>query len=163
MSTYPPDQLAPLNSRGNEAKPSRSSETSESAKRYCARLLLRIDGSFEALIGTFLICSAVTGLHHYFGLPDPPAGPVALVVFGLLFLAVSPVLWRLSRTPRRRILLQLAVANGTGALILVLWLLGWSRSFHPAGAFLTLVVAVILTGLAVLQARAALDNREIVD
>jgi peptidoglycan/LPS O-acetylase OafA/YrhL len=156
MATYPPDQPAPLASSANMAESPRNSETSESAgERYSARLLLQIDGSFEALLGVFLMCSAVTGLHHYLDLPDPPAGPVALVVFGLLFLALGPVLWRLSRAPRPQILLQLAVANGAGALILVLWVLGWNRSFHPAGAVMALVVAAILASLAVLQARAA--------
>jgi peptidoglycan/LPS O-acetylase OafA/YrhL len=161
MATYPPDQPAPLASSANMAKSPRNSETSEAAERYCARLLLQIDGSFEALFGAFLVCSAVTGLHRYLDLPDPPAGRVALVVFGLLFLALSPALWRLSRAPRPRILLQLAVANGAGALILVLWVLGWNRGFHPAGAVLTVVVAAILASLAVLQARAAGNSQVI--
>jgi hypothetical protein len=156
VGTYPPDQPDHVASRANAAKSSRSSEISESAGEHTSvSLLLRIDGSFEALLGALLICSAVTGLHRYLNLPDPPAGPVVLVVFGLLLLAVGPVLWQLSRTPRYQILLQLAVANGAGALILVLWVLGWNQSFSTAGAVLTLVVAAVLASLAALQARAA--------
>ena len=119
------------------------------------RLLLRIDGGFEAVLGILLVLSPATGLFTVLNLPNPASRPV-VVVFGLLLLPLLPVLWLASRSPRRWFVLALATANGAGALMFVLWILVSHGAFQPAGAAFVLVLATMLAILAGLQARAAL-------
>ena len=161
MGSYPPGRpasVAPNAKRPDQAKAARNPDSV--GARSSERWLLRIDGSFEALFGAVLVFSAATNLYRWLALPNPPASRVVLVVFGLLFLALCPVLWRLSRAPQHRLLLELALANGVGALILLLWALAWNRSFQPAGAVFVLVVAGILAILAALQTHAASGTGE---
>jgi hypothetical protein len=132
-----------------------SNDVGVAAATVRARLLLRLDGVFEAVLGLCLVLSPVIGLYSAFQLPAPATKPVVVVV-GLLLLPLLPILWRSSRAPRRQLVLALAAANGAGAAILVLWVLIGHRAFHPAGAVFVLVAAAILVILATLQARAAL-------
>jgi hypothetical protein len=154
MSTRHSTGAAPPSSAGSErletpVNPNRI------ATRPGTRLLLGVDGVFEALLGVLLVLSPVTGLYSALQLPHPAARPV-VVGFGLLLLPLLPILWRDSRSPRRPLVLALAGVNGAGALVLALWVLIWRGAFHPAGAAFVLAVAAILAVLAVLQARAAL-------
>jgi hypothetical protein len=119
-----------------------------------ARVLLRIDGVFEAVLGVFLIGSAVGGGWPALELPVPATRPV-MVGVGLLLLPVLPVLWLASRAPRPRMVRLLAAANGVGALLFGLWVVVWHGAFNPAGTALILSVAGILATLAALQARGA--------
>jgi hypothetical protein len=119
-----------------------------------SRFLLRIDGSFEALLGLLLILSPATGLYTALDLPVP-ATKLVVVIAGLLLIPLLPILWRASRASRREFVLALAAANGTGAVVFGLWVLIWNRTFHPAGAAFVLVVAGILAILGALQARTA--------
>lgn len=138
MSTRPTGQPAPQASSGSGN----------------AGILLRLDAGFEALLGAFLVGAAATGLYRWLDLPDP-ASQLALVVFGLLFLSFCPILWLLSRAPRQRLVLELALANGAGALILAMWVVIWNGNFHSTGAAFVLVVAGILATLTLLEAAAA--------
>jgi hypothetical protein len=119
-----------------------------------ARLLLRIDGAFEAALGLLLIASLATGLSSTLDLPAPAGRPVVAIV-GILLVPLLPVLWRASRTPHRPFVLSLAAANGLGAAIFTGWVLIRHGAFHPAGATLAIALAAVLAVLAVLQARAA--------
>jgi hypothetical protein len=56
-----------------------------------ARLLLRIDGVFEALLGTLLVVSPATGLYSALNLPTPASKPL-LIAFGLLLIPLLPIL-----------------------------------------------------------------------
>ncbi|MGO8947162.1 MAG: hypothetical protein ACLQUY_05770 [Ktedonobacterales bacterium] len=155
MRTRPPANPATSTSNGSP----RAKITGNGDRRPAinsATLLLCIDGGIEAVLGAVVIGIAATGPSSALDLPDPPASKTALVVFGLLFLALCPILWRLSRTPRPRLMLDLAIANGASALVFALWVLIWNQSFHPASAILVLVTAGILATLSVLEARTAL-------
>jgi hypothetical protein len=116
------------------------------------RLLLRVDGVFETVLGALLVLSPATGLLSALNLPNP-ATETVVVVFGLLLLPLLPILWLASRAPQRRLVLMLAVANGAGALILAVWVLVWNGAFDPTGAAFVLGVAGILAILAALEAR----------
>lgn len=120
-----------------------------------SRLLLRIDGTFEALLGALLILSPITGLYTKLNLPAPAWKPL-VVGFGLLLLPLLPLLWLISRAPRRELMLALAGANGAGALVFILWVALWHGAFNGAGAAFVLAVAAVLAILATLQARTAL-------
>ncbi|HEV8194546.1 MAG TPA: hypothetical protein VGP82_24100 [Ktedonobacterales bacterium] len=151
MSSRSPDDSALSTS-----DPKQSAETLDQARTTSgAGLLLRVDGLFEAILGALLILSPFIGLYDALDLPAPAVQPVVVIV-GLLLLPLLPMLWRASGGPRREFVRALAIANGVSALVFVLWVLIWNRSFHPAGAAFVLVVAGILAVLAVLQARAAL-------
>jgi hypothetical protein len=115
-----------------------------------ARLLLRIDGLFEAALGALLIVSALTGFSSTLGLPFPATDPV-LIAAGLLLLPLLPLLWAHSHRPQRSLLRALAVGNGVGALFFILWVLIWHSKFHAAGAVLVVAVSGILALLAVFQ------------
>ena len=117
-----------------------------------SRLLLRVDGVFETVLGALLVLSPATGLFSALNLPNPATEPV-VVVFGLLLLPMLPVLWLASRAPQRQFVLLLAMANGAGALVLAVWMLEWNGAFDPAGAAFVLGVAGILAILAALEAR----------
>lgn len=119
-----------------------------------ARLLLRLDGVFEGLLGAILVVSPFVGLYDALALPEPASRPVVLIV-GLLLLPLLPVLWRASHAPRRSFVRALAIANGAGAALFALWVLVWNAAFQPAGAIFTLVVAAILAVLAILQVHVA--------
>jgi hypothetical protein len=118
------------------------------------RVLLRLDGGFEAVLGLCLALSPVNGLSSALQLPTPATMPVVVVV-GLLLLPLLPILWSFSRAPRRQFVLALAAANGAGAAIFGLWVLIWRSAFHPAGTIFVLTVATILAILAMLQVHAA--------
>jgi hypothetical protein len=119
-----------------------------------ARLLLRVDGVFEAVLGLVLLASPITGLYAALALPSPAVKPV-VVGLGILLVPLLPVLWLQSRDPRRQQVLGLAAGNGLGALVFALWVLLWNRDFNTAGAAFVLSVAGILAVLAALQARQA--------
>jgi hypothetical protein len=119
-----------------------------------ARLLLRVDGVFEAVLGLVLLASPITGLYAALALPSPAVKPV-VVGLGILLVPLLPVLWLQSRDPRRQQVLGLATGNGLGALVFALWVLLWNRDFNTAGAAFVLTVAGILAVLAALQARQA--------
>lgn len=123
-----------------------------------ARLLLRIDGVFEGVLGVLLILSPATGLYAALALPAPALRPVVVVV-GVLLLPLLPILWRLSRAPQWRPLLALAGANSAGALALLVWVVFWHTAFHPAGTAFVLVVAAILFALDILQSATAVMLR----
>jgi hypothetical protein len=145
----------------DEAEPSasglkQSAETLDQASIMSnASLLLRLDGVFEAVLGILLILSPFIGLYDVLDLPAPAVQPV-IVIVGLLLLSALPILWRASSAPWREFVRALALANGMSALIFVLWVLLWNRSFHPVGAAFLLIVAGMLAILAALQARAVL-------
>jgi hypothetical protein len=120
-----------------------------------ARLMLRLDGGFEAVLGLCLALSPVLGLSSALQLPAPATEPVVVLV-GLLLLPLLPILWTFSRAPRRRLVLALAAANGAGAVLSALWVFLWHSAFHPAGVLFVLAIASILAILAALQARTAL-------
>lgn len=120
-----------------------------------SRLLLRLDGAFEGVLGLCLVLSPVTGLYSSLQLPAPETQPVVVIV-GLLLLPLLPILWKSARVPRRQFVLALAAANGAGAAAFVLWVLIWHNAFQPAGAVFVLTVATILAILAALQACVAL-------
>ena len=155
MSTHLPNRSASPASNGSQR-----SETSGSLDRSgslpSARLLLRIDGGFEAVLGALLILSPATGLYTALNLPNPASEPV-VIVCGLLLLPLFPILWRAARAPQRHFVLALAAANGVAALLFALWVLVENKVFYPAGAAFVLAVAGVLALLAALQARAALD------
>jgi hypothetical protein len=65
-----------------------------------ARLLLRVDGAFEAVLGVLLVSNPATGLYAALDLPDPATRPVVVIV-GLLLLPLLPILWRASRAAAR--------------------------------------------------------------
>lgn len=119
------------------------------------RLLLRVDGAFEALLGALLLLSPLTGLYDALELPGPASRPVVVVV-GLLLLPLLPLLWRESRAPRQQLLLMVATANGATALLFAMWVLLWNGTFNRAGASFVLLAAAILAVLATLQTREAL-------
>lgn len=153
MDTRSPSTLSsPTSAKSQHSDPPRSSYGTRTVSD--ARLLLRADGLFEAVLGLLLITSPLTGLSGALDLPDPTRTPV-LVAFGVLLLPVLPILWAASRAPRRQLVLTLAAANGAGAIIFALWVLIWHGAFHPAGAAFVLSVAAILAPLAALQARVA--------
>ena len=154
MSTRLPDSSRP-DSRSEARGPAISAKVNGTRLVAHARLLLRIDGGFEALLGALLIISPATGLYGALDLPTPASKPL-LIAIGLLLIPLLPILWFVSRTPRRQQLLALAGANGAGSLVFALWVLLWNGAFNPAGATLVLAVAIILALLAALQARVAL-------
>ena len=146
----------PALSTGSGSKQSEASDgTISSGMLPRARLLLRLDGGFEAALGLCLVLSPAIGLYSALRLPNPATTPI-VVVLGLLLLPLLPVLWSFSHAPRRRFVLALASANGVGAAVFALWVLIWRNSFHPAGAAFVLAIAAILAILAALQARVAL-------
>jgi hypothetical protein len=116
-----------------------------------ARLLIRLDGAFEAVLGVLLAVSPVTGFYGALDLPNPATKPI-VVVFGLLLVPLLPVLWLISMNPERRQVCALAVANGVGALVFAGWILAWNGAFTPPGAVFVLCVAVFLAILGGLQA-----------
>lgn len=123
-------------------------------------VLLRLDGSFEAMLGIVLIATAATSLYRWLDLPAPPAGRPVLLVVGILLLALGAVLWRLSQARRPdRLLRELAIANLAGALLFGLWVSIWNHSFHPVSAIFVLLIAGILASVGGLQARVALARR----
>jgi hypothetical protein len=156
MSTRLPDSSRPA-THSEAPVPAISDEVNATRGISHARLLLRIDGVFEALLGALLIISPATGLYGTLNLPTPASKPL-LIGFGLLLLPLLPILWFVSRAPRRQQMLALAGANGAGSLVFALWVLLWNGAFNPAGATLVFVVAIILALLAALQARAALQK-----
>jgi hypothetical protein len=123
-----------------------------------ARLLLRIDGVFEGVLGALLILSPATRLYARLAPPAPASQPVVVVV-GVLLLPLLPILWRFSRAPQWQPLLALAGANSAGALALLVWVVFWHTAFHPAGAAVVLVVAAILFVLDLLQSATAVMMR----
>lgn len=130
------------------------------ARLRAARLILRIDGLFEGVLGVLLVLSPITGLASDLALPDPATTPV-LVGLGALLLLVCAVLWIASRHPRPQFLRMLAIANGAGCLLFAGWVTIWHASFNHLGALFVLTVAAILGILAVVQARHVLAaNRE---
>jgi hypothetical protein len=147
---------------GNSVTPasdeSRQLETPSGQNRFVtppgARLLLRIDAAFEAVLGLLLVLSPATGLYDALSLPNPATQPV-VVICGLLLLPLLPILWLASRAPRRQLLVTLATIHGAGAVIFALWVLAANSGFRPAGAAFTLAVAAMLAILALLQGRAA--------
>jgi hypothetical protein len=120
-----------------------------------AGLVLRIDALFEGVLGVLLATSPLTGLSSALHLPPPAVEPV-VIALGILLLPLLPLLWRAGRAPRGQFVRALAAANGTTALVFVLWLLIWHGAFHAASAAFVLVVAGVLATLSVAQARLAM-------
>ena len=154
MSTRLPDSSAPA-APSEAQRPAMTDGMSRAGWISRARLLLRIDGVFEALLGALLALSPATGLYTALNLPNPASKPVVIGV-GLLLLPLLPILWLASRAPQRKLVLALAGANGGGSLVFALWVLLRNGAFNPAGAAFVLIVAIILAVLATMQARAAL-------
>jgi len=155
MSTRPPSHSAsPTSNRSQRLQT--TGHPDRAGTLPSARLLLRVDGGFEAVLGVVLILSPATGLYRALNLPNPATKPV-LIVCGLLLLPLFPILWRVARAPQRHFVLALAAANGVAALLFALWVLVENKVFYPAGAAFVLAVAGVLALLAALQARAALD------
>jgi len=129
-TTFPPARLSP--------------------QRSAARLVVRIDAIFEAILGACCAALAVgsprAGAWRLPGYLTPAV--VSAVALGLL--AVGVVLWRLSGRTTRQLLVALGAGNAVTALA-ILWY-GVAVDGGSAVSLLLIGAALLLACLAVVQA-----------
>src|SRR5262249_13545104 len=110
MSTRPPSHSV-MATPGGSQKPEMTPNLARARMRLSTRLLLRVDGGFEAVLGTLLVLSPATGLYTALELPTP-ATTAVVIALGLLLLPLFPILWLAARAPQRWFVQTLATANG---------------------------------------------------
>jgi hypothetical protein len=109
-----------------------------------ARIVLRADAAFEALLGLFLVAGALTGGLDASDFPSPVGRPVVLAV-GVVLLVLAWAIWT-----HRIGVAALAAGNALSAALGVAWLVGVS-GFSTAGAVVVAVTVAALVVLAVVQ------------
>jgi hypothetical protein len=124
-----------------------------------ASRILRADALLNGAVGLLLMAGTWDALYNVLDLPH--RGPALLAQLGGAGLvAFAYLLWIAPRSPdlARPIARAAAVANGLGAVIIVAWLIFRDKAHLGVGTqgiVELLVLAVVLAGLAVVQARIA--------
>ena len=121
--------------------------------------VLRLDAVLDGVIAVLLLSRTWDGLYALLDLPH--SGPALLTQLGgAALLGLAYLLWVAPSVPgmARPVALAAAVANGLGAAIIAAWLiLRTNRQLEigTQGVVELVVVAVVLAGLALAQARIA--------
>ena len=121
-----------------------------SAQPPGARLVMRIDALFEAVLAACCVILAVGSPRAGAWRLPTYLGPAAVSAVALGLLAVAVVLWRLSGRSTRQLLAALGAANAATALVTV-----WYAVTVSAGTAVRLLLvgaALVLACLALIQA-----------
>ena len=118
-----------------------------------ARLIMRVDALFEAILAACCVALAVRTPHAGAWRLPPYLAPSAVVAVGLGLLAVAVLLWRLSGRPTRQLLAALGAGNAATAMAAL-----WYAVTVDGGSAVRLILlgtAFVLATLAVIQALVA--------
>jgi hypothetical protein len=128
-----------------------------------ARQVLQANAVFDLAAGLLLLTGTWDGLWDALDLPQ--AQPALFVqVGGAALLGWAYVLWRAADEPplRAPVALAAAVADGLGALVVVIWLVTGElpNDVDALGTILLIALVVVLGAFAVLKARVATERPE---